>query len=190
MGLTKIFYFRYGGQELLNCDVEFRFYWIKNKFLEDDWNSLDSNIKFEPLTYHNIEDISIVNTLLQRNPMWDHENTQLDGFLFYHKESLYVKGRTPLVLWLFPFMMEDFFDPSEYKLNPAFIVKPDNYVSARMYMDDFDRLKMKKNQRRSKNSSLMDADDSNSLDMTIEETMENDENQEFNAMKELELEDE
>lgn len=187
---NPLFSFRYGNQELINCDVEFRFYWIKNKSVEDDWNSVGSNIKFELLTYHNVEETALVNTLLQRHPMWDQESTQLDGFLFYHKESLYVKGRTPLVLWLFPFMIDDFFDPSQYKVNPAYITKPDDYTTARMYMDEFDRLRMMKNHRRSKNSSLMDAEDSNCFDRTIEETMENDENQEFNAMRELELESE
>ncbi|EDW31086.1 GL12827 [Drosophila persimilis] len=48
--------------------------------------------------------------ILQKHPIWTENQPKLDGFLFYHKEASYVCGTTPLVCWLFSYMLPDVLD--------------------------------------------------------------------------------
>lgn len=50
-----------------------------------------------------------------------------DGLLFYHKESTYVSGFTPLVVWLKPFMVPEIFNVS---VDPEYMERrPKNYTT-------------------------------------------------------------
>ncbi|KAJ0069767.1 hypothetical protein NL108_013292 [Boleophthalmus pectinirostris] len=65
------------GHPVYDCPTEFRFYWLQSKVQETEGLS----------------------EIAKRNPV--------DGLLFYHKQTHYTPGSTPLVGWLRPYMVAD-----------------------------------------------------------------------------------
>lgn len=70
---------------------------------------------------------------------------KLDGLLFYHKETHYTSGATPLVGWLKPFMLSEVFGikPDDRYLTEI----PEGYSCFAKYMED---LTCMTNKRRSR----------------------------------------
>ncbi|XP_049544552.1 snurportin-1 [Anopheles darlingi] len=105
----------YQQLELVQCECQFRFSWIANKFVEDELNerfnaksTLKKNrLELKLLRHYDCAPLDNLAVCLSHYPPFDDDGTRLDGFLFYHKESHYVYGKTPLVTWLFPFMLSD-----------------------------------------------------------------------------------
>lgn len=96
--------------------------------------------------------------------MFDDE-AKLDGFLFYHKESIYTSGETPLVLWLFPFMIEEVL--TMFRVNPIYnSQKPLGYKNYLDYIEEFNKRQEKKNKRRGKKEKKMEADESRGDNLT------------------------
>ncbi|XP_061393284.1 snurportin-1 [Musca vetustissima] len=131
----------YGKQCFLDCETQFRFFWLKSKFdeLEDEADERDhegGNIKpFSLLKCCDIANNVKTAQTLQTYPLWSDNTPELDGFLFYHKEASYTCGPTPLVCWLFPFMVGDVL---QMPVNSSY-VPPPNYSSPWIYMDEFDK---------------------------------------------------
>lgn len=129
----------FGQQQLLNCEASFRFFWLRSRF--DEQGELGQCSKrnekpFKLLNYYDFEDANAVDEVLQKHPLWEEDHPQLDGLLFYHKEGSYTCGTTPLVCWLFAFMLPDVLGlpvhsghvpPDDYRGNPL------------VYMDEFDK---------------------------------------------------
>ncbi|XP_036205550.1 snurportin-1 isoform X2 [Myotis myotis] len=65
------------GHPFYDCQTDFRFYWMHSKLPEEE--GLGENTKLNPV----------------------------DGLLFYHKQTHYSPGSTPLVGWLRPYMVSD-----------------------------------------------------------------------------------
>uniref|UniRef100_A0A8C1HE12 Snurportin-1 n=1 Tax=Cyprinus carpio carpio TaxID=630221 RepID=A0A8C1HE12_CYPCA len=65
------------GHPVYDCSTEFRFYWLQSK----------------------VEEVEGLSEISKINPV--------DGLLFYHKETHYTPGSTPLVGWLRPYMVAD-----------------------------------------------------------------------------------
>ncbi|KAL6106389.1 snupn [Pungitius sinensis] len=65
------------GHPVYDCPTEFRFFWLQSKVQETDGLS----------------------EIARRNPV--------DGLLFYHRQTHYTPGSTPLVGWLRPYMVTD-----------------------------------------------------------------------------------
>uniref|UniRef100_A0A8B9K272 Snurportin-1 n=1 Tax=Astyanax mexicanus TaxID=7994 RepID=A0A8B9K272_ASTMX len=65
------------GHPVYDCPTEFRFYWLQSK----------------------AEEVDGLSEVAKRNPV--------DGLLFYHRETHYTPGSTPLVGWLRPYMVAD-----------------------------------------------------------------------------------
>lgn len=78
------------------------------------------------------------------------ENVELDGINFYHPESLYTVGETPLVLWLKPFMMSDVLQ-IPINDNLAQLHKPPNYVNVIEYSQNLNFKKKNKKYKKKKN---------------------------------------
>lgn len=128
----------YGVQSLLDCDAEFRFFWLRSKFSECDgvFGLVDSINNFKPFylidKYEMCQEKELTH-VLQTYPIWPGNRPSLAGFLFYHKKSTYVCGVTPLVCWLFPFMVPEILHLAVncvYKL-------PSNYTNAANYIEYF-----------------------------------------------------
>ncbi|XP_051012472.1 snurportin-1 isoform X2 [Acomys russatus] len=65
------------GHPFYDCQTDFRFYWMHSKLPEEE--GLGEKTKINPV----------------------------DGLLFYHKQTHYSPGSTPLVGWLRPYMVSD-----------------------------------------------------------------------------------
>lgn len=95
-------------------------------------------------------DPEAIDYLLSRHPMWDSNTPQLDGLLFYHKESHYVHKETPLVLWLFPFMVPEVL--GIHSVNEEYLAnKPTDYQDFKTYIEAFNQKKRQKDEKRWKN---------------------------------------
>lgn len=130
----------YGGQDLTDCEASFRFYWIRSRLQEDNLDavSMQNQHAFRTIDSSECGDEIALNSLLASFPLWASNTPELDGFLFYHKESAYVSGTTPLVLWLFAFMLPEVLNVPE--LNENYLLqKPDDYTNYLTFIDDFNR---------------------------------------------------
>ncbi|XP_039277511.1 snurportin-1 isoform X1 [Nilaparvata lugens] len=92
---------------LRNCQTDFRFYWLKSKFSE--YPQLGLHMGSNECAIKTIEwskcDKCLLTEIMSRHPMFENNEPELDGLLFYHPEVFYSAGSTPLVGWLKPFMM-------------------------------------------------------------------------------------
>lgn len=137
----------YANIDMTNCDTSFRFFWIKSKLAELSLGTVNllNQFEFLPMKYVDCADQIAVDICLTTYPMWENK-IKLAGFLFYHKESSYVHGTTPLVGWLFSFMLNEIMGFRE--VNPTYLEqRPVNYINAQIYFDEFESAKiLKRNQ--------------------------------------------
>jgi len=86
---------------LLDCEAEMRFYWLESKLSEISGIDVHSN--------YNRYRIQCLNhrPVIELPKMMETFHSNVDGIIFFHKEAFYVHGRTPLVTWLKPFMVQD-----------------------------------------------------------------------------------
>jgi len=142
---------QYEGRKFIECDTSFRSYWIKNKLIEDDLKIYENNgksLKLQLLNMLDFSDSHIIQNCFQTFPLFD-DGIDIDGFLFYHKDAYYTFGESPLVLWLFPFMIEDVLPM--FRVHSSYNEqKPDTYTTYLDYIYEFN-LKLKSKRRRSKN---------------------------------------
>lgn len=127
----------YGNQELVHCEAQFRFFWLRSKFDECPELGLCNKYNkksFKYLPRYDFENSADVSEAFQQYPFWPENVPRLDGWLFYHKEASYTCGSTPLVGWLFAFMVPDILG---IDVNENYI-PPMNYTDPLIYMDEFD----------------------------------------------------
>lgn len=92
------------GHPVYDCSTEFRFFWLRSKMEEE--------CGLTEITKHNaFRFVSLQNTTCTKESIWQALSKEytfsVDGLLFYHKETHYTPGSTPLVAWLKPYMMGD-----------------------------------------------------------------------------------
>lgn len=141
----------YNNLDLSDCEAEFRLYWIEGKVQEDNLNIINDHNEyaFEMVGKVDCGDFDAFNELVTVHPIWSNDNPQLDGFLFYHKESAYIQGSTPLVGWLFSFMLPEIFNLPTF--NDCFMdKKPTNYKNYMAFIKDFDQKQKSKRKPRTK----------------------------------------
>uniref|UniRef100_A0A0C9RCR2 Snurportin-1 n=1 Tax=Fopius arisanus TaxID=64838 RepID=A0A0C9RCR2_9HYME len=116
-------------QPLLNCDAEFRRFWLQSKLAEDeDFKAQGTKRNEYPILP--LPCVSCDNDLsefLDNLPVLP----PLDGFLFYHREGYYMHGFTPLVTWLKPYMLPEVLGIS---VPPSMDEKPEGYVDFMQYI--------------------------------------------------------
>lgn len=167
----------YAHQDMTQCETDFRFFWIRSKIDEEELSVVDDHneVAFMPIPTYQCDDAFQMESCLSRYPTWTNNTPALDGLLFYHKESSYVRGTTPLVGWLLPFMLPEVM--SSIMLDPMYLnEKPFDYVDYLSFIKKFDKAeadKRKRNKRRSGNrNQKMDVecfDDSNEIGTLIDE---------------------
>ncbi|XP_026284759.1 snurportin-1 isoform X1 [Frankliniella occidentalis] len=124
---------------LLDCETEFRFYWLKTKldeFPEVQTHSDKNRNAFLALPSYECQE-NLMTELMSHNPMFfEGKDPGLDGLLFYHKKNLYEHGSTPLVTWIKPFMMEDVLG---IKVHQNYIdERPAGYCNQAGYIKEFE----------------------------------------------------
>uniref|UniRef100_A0A1Q3G3A5 Snurportin-1 n=2 Tax=Culex tarsalis TaxID=7177 RepID=A0A1Q3G3A5_CULTA len=147
----------YNEMDLVHCDCQFRFLWLRSKMEEDDLRNKfcplkQATWKLELLPTYDFKVPAQIVDCLSRYPAFP--EAKLDGLLFYHKESNYIYGRTPLVTWLFPFMVPDVLGEEwRQALNPRYLASvPAGYgLGPRAFMDEFDAKLAKRRAKRNNN---------------------------------------
>lgn len=142
----------FGQQQLLDCEASFRFFWLRSRFDEQDELSQCSKRnekRFKLLEYYDFENSTAVGEVLQRYPLWEANQPELDGMLFYHKEASYTCGTTPLVCWLFAYMLPDVLN---LPVHSSYVAPDDYRGDALTYMDEFDKKLQAKRQQQKKSA--------------------------------------
>lgn len=166
----------YGNQALTNCDAEFRFFWIESQIRESNLDHVSDHNEypFRIVEKFNCGDEMALNEFLSKYPVWPNDQPELDGFLFYHKEASYVHGKTPLVGWLFAYMIPELFDVPY--LNENFLnEKPADYCNYLTFMKQFDEnIENKRKNRRNKYVERMEeaGEEIGEAESVVRETME------------------
>ncbi|CAG5957645.1 unnamed protein product [Menidia menidia] len=108
------------GHPVYDCPTEFRFFWLQSKVQETDGlseiakrNPVGIRIA-RPLFYprmHHFQFVSLQSSDCTaesiRNALAAEYSFSVDGLLFYHRQTHYTPGTTPLVGWLRPYMVTD-----------------------------------------------------------------------------------
>ncbi|XP_075260700.1 snurportin-1-like isoform X2 [Convolutriloba macropyga] len=92
----------WNGHPFLDCETEFRFFWLQTKFQEHPEITKKSKFNrspFEVLPYFPCTEEGIVSAIRHFPP------EKLDGLWFFHRQTHYHLGVTPLVGWLKPHMV-------------------------------------------------------------------------------------
>ncbi|XP_005000870.1 snurportin-1 isoform X2 [Cavia porcellus] len=92
------------GHPVYDCQTDFRFYWMQSKLPEEE--GLGEKTKLNPFKFVGLKNFpctpeSLCNVLAMDFPF------EVDGLLFYHRQTHYSPGSTPLVGWLRPYMVSD-----------------------------------------------------------------------------------
>ncbi|XP_066184834.1 snurportin-1 isoform X2 [Sylvia atricapilla] len=92
------------GHPVYDCQTDFRFFWLSSKIQEEEGLAEKSRInpyKFVGLQNFPCSSDSLCELLATDFPF------EVDGLLFYHKQTHYTPGSTPLVGWLRPYMVPE-----------------------------------------------------------------------------------
>ncbi|XP_004473551.1 snurportin-1 isoform X2 [Dasypus novemcinctus] len=91
----------WGGHPFYDCQTDFRFYWVHSKLSEE---GLEEKTKLNPFKFVGLKNFPCTPESLCRVLSMDFP-FEVDGLLFYHKQTHYSPGSTPLVGWLRPYMV-------------------------------------------------------------------------------------
>ncbi|XP_049963715.1 snurportin-1 isoform X1 [Schistocerca serialis cubense] len=134
---------------LLDCETEFRSYWMETKFQQENSEATEKSAEnpfpFLPLPYRRCT-MDAVGDILSGVEL---PGGSLDGLLFYHSESHYTAGSTPLVGWLKPHMIPEVLGVD---VHPRYLEeRPSDYESVAVYVQKSaiaKRNKQRQHQRR------------------------------------------
>nr|CAD7443784.1 unnamed protein product [Timema bartmani] len=99
----------WGAHPLLDCETEFRFFWLETKFSENPElmrTYAGNKFRFVLLPRYTCSPDKL-KEIMSTFPMFSHNTPPLDGLLFYHLEAGYTSGPSPLVGWLKAYMLPD-----------------------------------------------------------------------------------
>ncbi|XP_014243006.1 snurportin-1 [Cimex lectularius] len=123
---------------LTNCEAELRFFWLKNKYAEIPELSIPGKTnrhRFILLDHNYVSDLQ---KNMETHPFFSSNEPKVDGVIFYHKDSLYTPGKSPLVTWLKPFMLPDILGTKVAEAYHAEIPMSYQKRRARMDVDETD----------------------------------------------------
>lgn len=156
----------WNNQPMTDGELEFRQYWIKSQLMELPQLttiSKKNEIVFQVLPMVPCTPESF-NNFMMTYPPFEDNNPTLDGLLFYHKKAHYVSGETPLVGWLFPYMVPEVLG-SEITVHPQFLsAKPAGYVDQAQFIQALEAKMDKRKNRGRRSSCSMDTSGSTEID--------------------------
>ncbi|CAF98399.1 unnamed protein product, partial [Tetraodon nigroviridis] len=95
------------GHPVYDCPTDFRFYWLQSKVQEAD--GLSEIAKRNPFRFVSLHSADCTVESIQKALAAKYD-FDVDGILFYHRQTHYTPGSTPLVGWLRPYMVSDILD--------------------------------------------------------------------------------
>uniref|UniRef100_A0A182JYZ2 Snurportin-1 n=1 Tax=Anopheles christyi TaxID=43041 RepID=A0A182JYZ2_9DIPT len=172
--------------DLVSCECQFRFAWIESKYHENGLSELfdtktangKDGFRLSLLPAYDLADDAAMARCCSHYPAFPDDTPRLDGYLFYHKQSQYVYGKTPLVVWLFAFMLQDVLKLPPGLVNEQHLAnKPIRYTgNYAEYIAEFDRMqanRKQKNRPKTKRQQMDTHDDgAPATDATLWEAME------------------
>lgn len=142
----------------------------------------DKNLKLKLLENFDFSEPFAIKTCFETAFSGFNDKSELDGYLFYHKDGSYTSGESPLVLWLFPFMIDELFD--NYKVDQSCHAKrPENYTNYLGFIKEFNEKSKKRNKKKTAQSSGGGAMEHESIEDGITE----DSSDDVQAMIDLEM---
>lgn len=128
----------WNNMSMIDSEAEFRFYWLKSKFTDDLRLSCCTNIQLVLIDHMPAERSLIQNAMFEKLHI-NNEEYYYDGVVFYHKESHYYFGKTPLVGWLASFMLSELLhiDVSQQH----FVKMPEEYKGVEDYIQNLKDMK-------------------------------------------------
>ncbi|CAH0405454.1 unnamed protein product [Chilo suppressalis] len=166
----------WNNQPMTDCDTEFRYFWLQSQFAENPEVGVinkQNKIKFTLLPKSPCKPDEL-NKFMMTYPHFESNSPSLDGILFYHRQAHYISGETPLVGWLFPYMVPEVLG-ADITVNKSYMSqKPEGYVNQADFIRNFEEKQAKKKhgRRSSRNSNAMDTADINKTEMEAEESTE------------------
>lgn len=95
------------NQSIIECETLFRFEWLKSRIEEEAPEVQETSrlnpVRFLRVPYYDCSPETLQRLMAEELPF----SVSLDGVLFYHKESHYTHGNTPLVGWLKGYMFPE-----------------------------------------------------------------------------------
>ncbi|NXD69593.1 SPN1 protein, partial [Eolophus roseicapillus] len=92
------------GHPVYDCQTDFRFFWLSSKMQEEE--GLGEKSRINPFKFVGLQNFSCSADSLCKVLATDFP-FEVDGLLFYHKQTHYTPGSTPLVGWLRPYMVPE-----------------------------------------------------------------------------------
>ncbi|XP_050699084.1 snurportin-1-like [Eriocheir sinensis] len=95
------------NQSILESETQFRLEWLKSRMEEEAQEVQETSrlnpFRFQRVPYYDCSPETLQRLMAEEMPF----SVPLDGILFYHKESHYTHGTTPLVGWLKGYMFPE-----------------------------------------------------------------------------------
>ncbi|KAF9421628.1 hypothetical protein HW555_002561 [Spodoptera exigua] len=139
-------------QPMTDGETEFRHYWMESNFREIP--ELERITKKNKLIFKILPKVLCTrenfNEFMMKVPHFPDFNPRLDGLLFYHKLAHYYSGETPLVGWMYPYMVPEVFG-EDITINPVYLEKPPNYVNQAEFIARFNET-YRKRAKKARNS--------------------------------------
>ncbi|KAI7860258.1 hypothetical protein BDC45DRAFT_494004, partial [Circinella umbellata] len=90
------------GYSIYDCDTDFRHFWLQTKVESEMDTRTTENMfyKFKALRPIPMTEFTSVSQNPQKYMNEQGYDFKLDGILFYHRETRYIEGSTPLVIWV------------------------------------------------------------------------------------------
>ncbi|XP_013177387.1 PREDICTED: snurportin-1 isoform X1 [Papilio xuthus] len=146
----------WNSQPMTNGEAQFRQFWLQTHLLEIEGLqtiSKKNNIKIKLLPsvpcYRDY-----FNGFMMKYPHFESNFPPLDGLLFYHKLANYSAGQTPLVGWLYPYMVREVLG-YDIAVNPIYMrERPRTYIDQATFIQEFtqDSHKKRRNNRNASTS--------------------------------------
>ncbi|XP_022822222.1 snurportin-1 [Spodoptera litura] len=142
-------------QPMTDGETEFRHFWMESHFR--DIPELERISKKNKLIFKILPKVLCTrenfNEFMMKAPHFPNFNPPLDGLLFYHKLAHYYSGETPLVGWIYPYMVPEVFG-KDIQINPVYnLEKPVNYVNQAEFIARFNET-YRKRTKKFRNSEL------------------------------------
>uniref|UniRef100_V9KM21 Snurportin-1 n=1 Tax=Callorhinchus milii TaxID=7868 RepID=V9KM21_CALMI len=93
------------GHPVYDCQTDFRFFWLQSK-LQEEGEKLSEIATVNPFRFVGLQSSPCAPEAIYQILAADYP-FEVDGLLFYHTQTHYTPGSTPLVGWLKPYMVAD-----------------------------------------------------------------------------------
>lgn len=134
----------WNNMSMIDSDAEFRFFWLKSKFIDNLELSYCKKFKFVLIDYI-LAHRALIQDVMFSSLQVNDSKYYYDGIVFYHKESHYCFGDTPLVGWLASYMLTELLN---IDVSPEHLVKrPEDYSNVQIYIQ---KLLVKKTKHKQK----------------------------------------